>query len=195
VLHSLLPAFQMFPQEASIIGTLLAGYGELEYAVAQCLGEVLGSEDRSLKAIFRIRSEATKSYVADALMCSCFTAQNLSGEYLEARRAFDHCRSIRNRYAHCHWASDLKHGLFFTKLEDAAQGVGSFTPKWRRLNLEHLQAEHNYFSYAAACIWHLKYEFAVRIGKLASHSFPMPTIQPQPKLCNLLKRDTLPWTT
>jgi hypothetical protein len=191
---SLLPAFQIFPEEASIIGRLLAGYGELEYAFALCLGRVLGKEEPSLRAIFRLWGEASKLDVGDALMRPSFAEIGLSGEYSEAFGAVRYCRSTRNRYAHCHWAGDHAHGLFFTNLQDAAEGTGSFTPNWRRVDIAQLEAEDRYFAYTAACLWHLNYEFAVGTGKLNSHTFPKPTKQQQPKLCNLPKRDTLPWT-
>src|SRR5215207_937717 len=39
----LLPLFDQFPEEAAIIGRLIAGYGEIEFGLALCAGAVIGA--------------------------------------------------------------------------------------------------------------------------------------------------------
>ena len=51
----LMPAFLRYPNEAAILGRLLAGYGELEFIYAQCLAETIGNQETALRTYFGIR--------------------------------------------------------------------------------------------------------------------------------------------
>ena len=71
----LLPLFYERPDEARLIGLMLAGYGELELDLMGCAQCAM--KDRKLdgifKAMFRARSEGARIDVADALARTHFT--------------------------------------------------------------------------------------------------------------------------
>ncbi len=48
-----MPAFRRFPDEAAIIGRLLAGYAELEIDLLHCVSVIREDFDATLKAMFR----------------------------------------------------------------------------------------------------------------------------------------------
>jgi hypothetical protein len=192
--NGLLPAFQRFPEEASVIGRLLAGYGELEYAFALCLAQVLDAKDPgpALKAFFRLRGEASKLDMADALMTAACTNEGFGEAYGEAKGAMRYCLKIRNQFAHCHWG-DGKDGLFFTNLEEAAGAAEGMPMKWCHVDATLLRKQEAYFSYTAACIWHVRNAFRIKNGELKSLLFARPPKLQQPNRYNPPKRDTPPW--
>src|SRR5690242_15429696 len=63
----ILAPFLTFPDEAAIIGCLLAGYTTLEVGLLHCVQVVRDDFDAVLKAMFRARSETQRIDVADAL--------------------------------------------------------------------------------------------------------------------------------
>jgi len=80
---NILPVFRTFPEEGQIIGRLVVGYGVLEFYLICCLGPALGSDDRALRALFRVRSESTRIDVADALMRPPYKEIGLQDKYNE----------------------------------------------------------------------------------------------------------------
>jgi hypothetical protein len=62
-----MPAFHRFPNEAAMIGRLLAGYAELEIGLLHCVSVVREDFDAVLKSMFRTRGETRRIDVADAL--------------------------------------------------------------------------------------------------------------------------------
>ena len=54
---TIMPCFGRFPEEGSIIGRLLAGYGELEFELCRCVAAINDNMDAAIKAMFRVRGE------------------------------------------------------------------------------------------------------------------------------------------
>ena len=101
---TVMPLFLKHPEEGAIIGRILAGYGELEYHMAECLTDHVHSEDAAFRLIFRTRlSENGRIAAVDSLMRPALVDLGLSAEYANAHGAIKHCARIRNQYAHCHW--------------------------------------------------------------------------------------------
>ena len=50
-----------------------------------------------------------------------FNALGLGREFAEAIGAVDHCRKIRNQFAHCQWDGDGSKSIAFVTLEDLAK--------------------------------------------------------------------------
>jgi len=191
-------AFTKFPAEAAIIGRLLAGYGELEFALALCVDRATRKFDPNavpykadarhlgIKALYRLRSESSRLEVADALMRADYVEMGLEDDYAEALGGIRLCLKIRNQYAHCHWA-DFRYrdgyGLFFTALEDAAETSGSFPFlwNWRGVSLDLLTDQEAYFSYALQMLKFIWGEFRVRKGMARAHDQPRPSKIPQPR--------------
>src|SRR5258708_13482595 len=68
----LMPAFHRFPNEASSISRIVAAFGELEFILGLCVGEVLGDRDTALRAIFRLPSAPARIDTPDALIRKTF---------------------------------------------------------------------------------------------------------------------------
>lgn len=75
------PAFANFPDEATLIGTMVIGYGELELAFGALAGIALDQQFSLLKAFHSIRSESARIKIADALCCGAFEKFDLAGDY------------------------------------------------------------------------------------------------------------------
>lgn len=178
----LMPAFQKYPEEAVILGRLLAGYGDLEFELAQCLAVVVGS-DAAFRAMFRLRSESQRLDVADALMRPKYGALKLEAEYADAFAVVDRCRQIRNQYAHCHWSYHVG-PLQFTNIEPVvkkktAEVAFYFTP----VDLPLLQEQEQYFEHAMRWLWFLYAEGSARLrGRRGGHPHPKPKRIPPARL-------------
>ena len=171
---TIMPAFKSFPQEASLIGRLLAGYGELEFQLMICLREVLDQIDIAIRVIFRARGEEHRILIADAFMREYYNSAGLIHPYSEAIADMSYCRQIRNQYAHCHW-STFRHQLQFANLEETAKSnLGSTSVKEYSVNIPLLKEQETYFLYVRDCLSHLSNEYARLQGRLRSHVFPLP---------------------
>ena len=89
--ETIMPAFIRFPQEATIIGRLLAGYGDLEFDLCYCVAVARDDFDMAFKSMFRL----------DSIGRSKYRELKLGTQFAEAIAATDYCRRIRNQYAHC----------------------------------------------------------------------------------------------
>jgi hypothetical protein len=179
--NSILLAFQRFPEEAAIIGRLLAGYGDLEYELHLCLGAALGNYEAALRTMFRVRGEKQRVQIADALMRQKFHSSGLGENYCEAIGAMDWCRTCRNQFAHCHWW-DEPDTLFFMSLETAAQQNADHRVKFLPIDVPLLEQQEAFFRYTLDTLTYLYREFEVRAGIRASHSFVAPKQKPRPSL-------------
>jgi hypothetical protein len=83
--RTLVTSFVERPAEAAIIGRILAGYGEIEFFVYECLLAVLGYANIAARVMFRLRSESHRLEAADALPAKA-TACEKSTSLLSQRR-------------------------------------------------------------------------------------------------------------
>jgi hypothetical protein len=137
----LMPAFRRRKTSAAIVGRLLAGYGELEFLLAFCVGAADAAriapkpgqqagahrwyhERQAIQDMFRERGESKRFNRAKKRMNKEFAGAGLKGHYIETMGAMHQCLKIRNLFAHCHWTQSRKRGLFFIDLEDAAVTAG-----------------------------------------------------------------------
>src|ERR1051326_7993071 len=111
---SIMPAFGRRPKEAAHIGNMLAGYGELEYDLAQCLSSVLGDKHAGFRAFFRMKGESSRIEVTDALIKGPFHEVGLGDGYNEALGAIRWCKSIRNQYRSEEHTSELQSHSFIS---------------------------------------------------------------------------------
>ena len=196
IVSILMPALQAFPKEAAIIGRLIPAYGEFEYIFAFCAGHVLGDLDRAIKLAFRLRSESHRFDTCDVLIRGPAIKASLESEYLDTHNAMAYCRKIRNQYAHCHWESHPRAGLFFVDLEPSAKKKGN-TPisyDWRHVDEALLLKQEAYFIYCGQCLNFLQGALQVRMnGSAGSLPFPMPRGRSQPNEYNPLEKHIPPW--
>jgi hypothetical protein len=180
---SLLPVFDIYPKHGEVVGRLLAGYSELEIDLMYAVMAVRGSLDDIFKAMYRTRGERQRIFVADALARGGFDAIGLSIQYNDAINAMQHCRKIRNQFAHCQWYSDSSGYLKFTALEDVAmekkklQDFSSLTI--RRLDLVLLQSQMTYFECVQSLLMWLKWEALCKLKSVMNpHAFPKLPARP-----------------
>tara|TARA_R110002110_G_scaffold213752_1_gene427166 strand:- start:172 stop:720 length:549 start_codon:yes stop_codon:yes gene_type:complete len=172
-----MPAFDTFPTEANIIGRLLAGYGELEFALCQCIAQARDDFDTTVKALFRTRGERQRVKVADALGRSIFRSLGYGDMFSEAVADMLFCTKLRNRYAHCNWHDDLSGKIGFVDLEEIAEGHAK--ARISNLTIHHLDeqvlaAQMNYFDYVDKCLVFLNFEAQKLGGRLDSHPWQIP---------------------
>jgi hypothetical protein len=189
----LMPAFHRFPNEAAIIGRIIPAYGEIEFILAWCLGNSLGEPNTGMRLLYRLRSEANRVDIADALMSGPIAELVLEKEYQDTINAVRFCKSIRNQYAHCHWADDLKKGLYFVNVEEATKNL-TLHFVWRPVNVALLQEQEEYFVYCIECLNFLSEEMKIRKKGLLHNYLSMPKGRQTPKKHNLPVKHTPPWT-
>jgi hypothetical protein len=185
------PAFDKFPLEASIIGKLVVSFGELELLCAVLAGAALANQNIALRAMYRSRSTGGRIELADVLMRDEFVKAGLADEYEETLIAVRHALSIRNQYAHCHWAQGAT-GLFYTKLEEAAQRNEGFSYDYKHINLTLLVEQEEFFDYVRSMLLHL--ESRIKISKaIEIPIFPRPSKRSLPLLHNLASKNVPHW--
>jgi hypothetical protein len=192
--RSILPAFKQWPKEASIIGFLLAGYGELEFELARCVAATMKNDyDAASRVLFRTRGEEQRINIADALIRGHYETIGLTDQYGEALGAIRWCKNVRNQYAHAHWIDDEKAGLFFTDLEKSAQSArGELMLEFVNVDESLLKQQEEYFCYALNWLEYLQSEYRLRDGQISSHNEKAPKIIPQPNRHNPAKTHPLP---
>ena len=179
----IMPAFDRYPKEAELIGKILAGYGDLEFALCHCVSQAQNDFDMVLKAMFRARGERQRIKIADAMGHNQFSALKLGGRFSQAITDTHECRKIRNRYAHCNWHDDLTGGLGFVNLEEIAEkskpaGLTNLTI--RHLDVAVLSQQVDYFSYVDDCLTYLNFEAQKRQGRIQNQPWRTPKKIPPP---------------
>jgi hypothetical protein len=112
---TIMPGFDRHPAEAALIGRILVAFGEIEVTLAIVVGNVgLQDLELGLRSIYKVRGMASRLELADALLRPKCIQVGLEQEYFTNKDAIKYCQTIRNQFAHCIWADDLKAGLFFT---------------------------------------------------------------------------------
>jgi hypothetical protein len=71
------PAFRRHPDEASIVGRLVVGFGELELAVCRNAGNGTGNYEVIMRVLYRQRTTSGRINTADALVQSAYIAAGL----------------------------------------------------------------------------------------------------------------------
>lgn len=162
---TILPIFDEFPEEGRIIGRLVAGYGELEFGLLTLLTLELGNDpSQSAKVMYRIRGEEQRIQIADALLRKRFKSFTFAGIYTDAICAMDHCRRIRNQYAHSHWMDENCY-LLFIDIENGAKTNNDMVWVRKRLiNLDLLKEQEAYFVYASNLLSIAKKNFEYALG-------------------------------
>lgn len=161
-------AFAAFPNEAAIIGRILAGYTDLELDLLNCVKSATGDFDSVLKAMHRTRGETQRLEVADALGRQIYRGLTLGTEFEMALGAVKYCMRIRNLYAHSVWWTNAQM-LSFTNLEeiaklnDAVHDLAS--AQVYRATVGHLEPQFAYFEYASHLLAWVSNEGNKRMGR------------------------------
>jgi hypothetical protein len=182
---TIMPAFHSYPNEAAVIGRMLAGYGELEVDLCQCVGAVLGDLNTAIRILYRIRSEDSRLKIGDAVLRPAFASRDLADGYNEMLGAMRWCKRARNQYAHCQWLGE-EEGLFFTTLDKTAKtSTAPMRVRFYHIDLPLLKEQEHYFRYTQRWAWYLTAEYQRDPERpISSQPFPIPRIIPQPNLCS-----------
>jgi len=186
-------AFRQFPEEAAIIGRLLAGYAELEYLMAICLGAALDDEQTAIRTLFRMKSERVT--VANALLCPLCEKAKMAGKYTAAIGNMRRCGTIRNQYAHSNFEYSPRFGLFFVDLQESAKGTLEFKHQWRHVDVPLLSQQEAFFWMTFQWWEHIRQCFiSRRKGRGDPVSLEPPRLD-QPPLHNPPELHIPPWTS
>ena len=144
-MSALLSEFENFPRERDLIGQMLMTYGELEFALLGNLREALDADiNTTTKILFRVRGEASRLAVADAILRPAFTEHGLKSQWITAYAAVRHWKNIRNQYAHCYWQTEFGQ-LFFMNLDEDAEAPDEINVLFVPIDLALLTRQHFYF--------------------------------------------------
>jgi hypothetical protein len=147
-----------------------------------CLANTVCGVDTAVRTLFRLRGEGNRVIVANALMRTHYESLGLKSQYEQSLEAVNHCKHIRNQFAHCHWNPDPEVGLLFTNLEDAARATEQPLLRFSYVDLLLLTSQEQYFHYTCDCL-HFLSEAQKTKGNISNNSASMPNKLPKPPLC------------
>lgn len=181
------------PEEQREIGKILTSYGDIEYQLSQCVGAVTDDDNTAVRCLFRLRGGNLRIQIADALIRPAYKAVGLKDQYETALGAARYSTKIRNQYAHCHFISFEKAGLYFTDLEKAAStSEGDLRYSAQHIDLPLLKLQSAYVIYSFDWFYHLQGEYRLRAGKISIHNAEAPKIIDKPPLHNPIEEHPLP---
>ena len=176
------PGLDEFPEEAAVIGRLLTGYGELEYALCVLLGDTLNDVEVAVKVMFRNGGEEGRIQIADALMRYKFEQTPIADAYKQTISDMQHCRKIRNQFAHSLFEGTTQQGtLSFVDLEESARAPGMTRIEAVPIALPLLEAQEEYFGYVQDRLLYLSAEFQLQEGRTSSHGETLPATIAKPR--------------
>jgi len=169
--------------EMAIIGRLLAGYGELEYALGLLLAAVLNDIPTMIRVLFRVRGEEARIQIADALMRHQFESTELKHLYNETISDMQYCKSIRNQFAHCMFDGFSKPGeLCFVDLEKTAKEPAKSAVRPVSIQLSLLKKHEEYFGYVQWRLFYLAGEYARLMKRTESNDLKLQEAVSRPPL-------------
>lgn len=182
----LLTAFIAFPQEAQLIGRLVAGYTEIELDLMHCVRAVRDDLDTVLKALYRSRGEGPRIDVADALGRHAYHALNLGTQFEMGIGSVRHCMKIRNQHAHSMFWDDRSGELAFANIEELAR-VHNVVTDLKGLNTRHLDVallgeQLAYFEYTSSWLAWVLNEGNRTAGRIHHPGVARPAALPEPRL-------------
>jgi len=177
--------------EGVIIGQLLAGYGELELELADCVIAAIGNYDAAIKVLFRERGEQKRIERADSMIKAKYEYAGLGASYKQAISDMNWCRCIRNQYAHSHWYYTDAEGLCFVDLEYTAKlstVIETVMEHRHPIDTSLLERQANFSIYVKNCFWFLAESYR-RFDKITKspevllssriHALPARVARPQ----------------
>jgi hypothetical protein len=171
-----------FPHEAAALGRILAGYGELEFTVALCLGALIGDDDNGLWNFFGMRGEKKRIRRA-----KCFVKEQAGDEiwvkhFLEAIDDMDYCREVRNQYAHANWYESPFGLIPLEEIAKEKKKVSFLRDQIHKIDLSLLLAQDHFFLYVKQCFMFLRDEACRQNGQRAPMDSRCPKHVPRPPL-------------
>ena len=129
--------FKDFPDEATLIARLIAGYTDLEIDLMNCIKELHQNFDMVFKAIYIIRGASKRIELAEIMGKLDFTNLDLGDDFQLAINGLKHCVKIRNQYAHSTFWNDYSGKVAFSNIEALAKSR-EVIADLRGINIKHL---------------------------------------------------------
>jgi hypothetical protein len=185
LMPTIMPCFNSAPQEGDLIGRLLAGYGELEREMCDCVVAATNDLDGAIKTLFGVRGEKRRIDMADEMMGTHYDSAGLGPKHQAAIANMHWCREVRNQYAHCQWYYTPEEGLCFIDLEHTAKlltKILKLTAHRYPIDAALLQRQEDYFHYVRECYWHLAEALRLATGRINKRStaFQWPPVLARP---------------
>lgn len=179
------PSFRRYPDEASLVGHILAAFGEIEVSV--CFNTAIAHKiiGHIMTTLYSIRTTSTRIETALHLMKPAAEIYDLLDFQQTVTPLIWYCVKIRNQYAHCNWADDAGGGgLFFADLQNSATNPG-FTHDWKHLDPPLLQAQLEFLNSTMDWLNFINGEIIHRQGESKQpNPWSVPSIPCQPPLHN-----------
>jgi hypothetical protein len=183
-MSTIMPCFNRFRKEGDLIGRLLAGYGELELQMCNCVAATTDDLEGAIKRLFGIQGERKRIKTAHSMMNAAYARAGLASKYNCVMANMHWCRTVRNQYAHCHWYDTKVEGLCFVDLERTAKLKGkirSVTAHRYPIDAVLLKQQETYFTYVSECYSHLAEAYVTRgKGFKGGPLHPWPSHRPRP---------------
>jgi hypothetical protein len=185
------PGLTQCKEEATLIGAMLANYGELEFCLTHCLGAALGDINSAFHKMYSERGEERRIKICEKMRPK-FIAINREREFAHTIDQVRHCKLIRDQYAHgwFSWSAfslgwgeaprPRKVSLKLVSLEDAVRDPAGIDAKPVNLPLDLLEAQASYFVNAQEWIMWLQSELEAAVGKPLSPAPKVPISLPKP---------------
>ncbi len=179
--------FKQYPEEARIVGRILAGYTDVECTLMNLVAVAIGDLDAVLKVMYKTNEAADRIEMANALGRRSFHARELETEFQTAIVAMRYCAKIHNQFGHCIWSEDSKNlRIGFVSLPETAEldvkikNLERLTKRW--LTLELLEAQENYFVQTIRFLSWLDWECRVQDGNARMNPVTDALLPQQPSL-------------
>ena len=173
------PALTKYHSECKIIGELILGYSELDLSFSYMCGIATGKRYELLNAVNKVRSEASRLDIADALAAPTFSSLGLKDEYASIKRSMLYCKDVRNQWAHSQWGDMEPYGLAFTRVDGDVFAQPTTPLKWLSVTTDLLEKQEAYFEHTRNCILVTESNLIPLLaGKKAVRKFPREIPQP-----------------
>ena len=130
--------FDRFEREGNLIGRMVVEYGDIEWLLCLLTSHVIESLDIAVKTLYRVKGEASRLDIADALIRNRIDPK-IRRIYEATLAHIQECRKLRNRYAHANWLHAGSDKLCYIDIEELARDHDEVD--LQRMTLYHLDME------------------------------------------------------
>ncbi|MCB2046757.1 MAG: hypothetical protein KDE32_00865 [Novosphingobium sp.] len=172
-----------FPKEFVKIASLVLLYPDLESVLISYAELAIDiSVDDAARLLYRMRSEADRLNIADAILHQYFKRVGLQGPYAQFLGAIRHCKAIRNQYAHAVWDMRDEYLAFASLDEPARTKEGTTYVPFAPIDLPTLEKQWDFFEYTDKVSRYLLKEAWFREDRRRRHHAILPKALPRPNL-------------
>lgn len=189
------PSFRRHPEEAALVGHILASFGEIELSVCANTATAHKLFNPVMSTLYSIRTTSTRIETALRLFRPAAELYDLIDLLPIISPMIWHCVRIRNQYAHCNWGDGPRAnggGLFFADLQASADNP-NFSHDWKHIDPPLLQHQLKYFNDTMDWLNFANGEIRVKVENQQSNFWPRPPLSDQPALHNPPAEHVPPW--